>query len=257
MANCKRKEVPMLLKTALFVVALALGSYSASAAFLNGTLLIPGLMGYLAGGGLVALMAWSGLAGLLMTRALAEWAWMRSLVLLGHWSFATACVLIMSVGYVSYHRGNAVSERQMTIDSYSRAEADWQRLNTEIQAADTKGRRVPAAWRSELKAAEDEMKSGRPASSDPQADMLSWVSFGAITPATFGKALPVWLAAALDTGFNGALMAIGFLRERPKQQKPPVKRRKRRRVSRRKVAKLYPFPGNKRAPQAQARGALR
>jgi hypothetical protein len=230
----------MLIKIALVLCGLTLGAFSASNAFLNGTSLVPGPAGYIVGSALVALLVWSGLSGSLMSNAFANGAWVTGLILLAHWVFATALVLAMSIGFVASHRSESVNSRQIKIDSYQRAEANWQRINEEIKAADASGSvKRAATLRQELRTAETQLQAGRPASSDAQAETLSWVT--GVAPDKIGRAMPIWLAVAIDVAFVGCFMAIGLVGNHRQQKRPVEKRRRSKRSSRRK-AKVLRFP---------------
>lgn len=229
-------------KICLIVCAVAVGAFSAANAFVNGMQLVPGWVGYLAGTALVALLVLSGLFGKLAAKSFACRAWVSGLIFLAYWFGATALVLGMSVGSVAHHRTEKVGAAQLKIDGYQREEANWQRLTDEIKAADARGAvKRAAGLRQELKAVEAELKVGRPASSDAQAETLSWVTGSRVDPATIGKALPIWLAVTLDLAFNGALTATGLVGNGPQQKARPVKKRKFKRSPRRK-AKVLRFP---------------
>ncbi len=215
----------LLLKSPFVLCAVAIGAFGASNAFRNGMLLMPGWDGYLAGSALVALLVLSGLIGALAIHAFAHRALITATLLSGILLAFNLVVLAMSVGYVAHHRTENVGSAQLKIDGYQRAEADWQRAGKAIEAATAaKAFKRLASLQQELKSAEQRMEAGRPASSDAQAETLSWVTGSRVDAATIGKGLPVGLSIALDLAFEVAVAAAGLVGNDRQQKAPPVKR---------------------------------
>jgi hypothetical protein len=151
----------------------------------------------------------------------------------------------MSIGAIATHRTEQVGGREQQIETYQRAQADREVINKEIEAADAKGQSKRAdRLRQELRSVNVTLAAGRPATSDAQAETLAWVTRGAVPAPTIGKALPVWLAIAVDIGCTGCFTAIGMVGQKPgRQQEPTVtKRRKVKRSKPRRKAEVVKFP---------------
>jgi cell division protein FtsL len=230
----------------LVVCIIVLGGFSALNAFRNGTALMPGYDGFAAGAALTVLLFVSAYFVEQGLTAVFSKAGVKAFGLLSIGAFTLCVALAMSIGAIANHRTELVGGKEQQIEAYQRAQADWNRLNAEIAAADAKGRKVPVSLRQELKAAESEMKVGRPASSDAQSEELAWVTRHTFDADTIGKALPIGLAVAVDLAFTGCFIALGMVGQKqpvPRQQEPAQAKRKVKRKTKRKAkAPVIRFP---------------
>jgi hypothetical protein len=215
-----------LLVTGLVAAGILTGSVSVFTCYLNGLALAPPEQAYLWGGGLVGLLILSAIAGELTLSAFARWALIRSVCLLPVTLFFTATVLAMSSGLIAKNRADAVAANQAKIDNHKRGEELSALTGSAVKAAEAKGtssKRVSELLQG-LKDANEELRDAPPASSDAQADSISWATSlmgWRIEPITIGRAMPVWLAVAMDLGCIMSFSLVGLVGDR--QKKPPVK----------------------------------
>jgi hypothetical protein len=150
-----------------------------------------------------------------------------------------AYTLAQSAGYMSTVRGDAAQAKETAIENHAQAAtnvADWkadlarakgtQLWSGTAACTATAGRKEKdfCAHVSELDANIKEAKGvtaiAAPASKDALADNLSWVTAGAVSPATFSRAMPMLLAICIE--LVGIVSFHRLMSPMQREQPPPT-----------------------------------
>jgi len=184
-----------MMRAILGICGTIVGLCCASFAFWNGMTMVPGNMGLIFGSALFVLVIGS---WFLLPQALNCWKQELQLVsvfLIFGWVLCKTMVLVGSIGFIGVHRDELVGNKTVFMDSYDLAKAKIARSNDELKKKNL-GLRERAQIRADINQAEKIVSSGKPASADPQADILAWLT--GLNSKDFGKGLPIFFAIILD-----------------------------------------------------------
>lgn len=198
-------------RAALLVTGTVVGAYCAGTAYMNGAASAPGLAGIALGaaGAAVACGSWFLLPE---AKQLAqEGSKLAAKVVSLGWLMCTLFVLWNAVGFTAFHRTEKVGNASQKIAAYDRADAQLQSASADLEEqrknkrwASTNGCtnatvaesvtfcNQVASTKSNISTAQYVLKEGRPGTSDPQGEIISF-ALGNIGPALVGKLTPlIW-----------------------------------------------------------------